>query len=77
MQENLRHFDFHDLFILDLANNHQGRVDHGSNIINRCADVIARHGVRAAIKFQFRDLDTFVHPDHIEQSNNKHVGRFL
>ena len=70
-------FDFRDLFVLDLANNHQGSVEHGLAIIDRCADVVERHGVRAAIKFQFRDLDTFVHVDHLEGSANKHVPRFL
>ena len=34
-------------------------------------------GVRAALKFQFRDLDTFVHPAHQQNSNNKHIPRFL
>ena len=55
-------FDFHDLFILDLANNHQGSVEHGLRIIQSAADVIKRRSVRAAIKFQFRQLDTFIHP---------------
>jgi N-acetylneuraminate synthase len=70
-------FDFRDLFVLDLANNHQGSVEHGTAIIEGCADLVERHGVRAAVKFQFRDLDTFVHIDHLEGSTNKHVPRFL
>lgn len=70
-------FDFDDLFVLDLANNHQGSVSHGTAIIERCAEVAKRHGVRAAIKFQFRDLEHFVHIDHRTNSTNKHVPRFL
>ena len=77
MTELIARFDFRDLFVLDLANNHQGSVAHGSAIVNGCADAVARHGVRAAIKFQFRNLDTFVHIDHITGSANKHVPRFL
>jgi N-acetylneuraminate synthase len=77
MRVTFDRFDFHDLFVLDLANNHQGSVEHGTAIIERCADVVERQGVRAALKFQFRDLDTFVHPDHVIKSTNKHVGRFL
>lgn len=77
MPETIERFDFRNLFVLDLANNHQGLVDHGRAIIAGCADAVARHGVRAAIKFQFRDLDTFVHVDHIASSANKHVPRFL
>jgi N-acetylneuraminate synthase len=77
MTEALDRFDFKDLFVLDLANNHQGSVEHGRAIIDGCAAVIARHGVRAAIKFQFRDLPNFVHKDHRASTTNKHVPRFL
>lgn len=70
-------FDFRDLFVLDLANNHQGSVAHGTAIIERCAAAAKRHGVRVAIKFQFRDLEHFVHRDHRDGSKNKHVPRFL
>ena len=71
-------FDFRDLFVLDLANNHQGSVEHGKRIIERCADVVAKHGVRAAIKFQFRDLDTFVHPASTERQHRPSTcPRFL
>src|SRR5262245_15392430 len=69
-------FDFRNLFVLDLANNHQGSVEHGLEIIRRHAEAVHRHGVRAAVKFQFRDLDTFVHPSHARESTNKHIPRF-
>ena len=70
-------FDFNNLFVLDLANNHQGDVSHGMKIINQCADVAEKHGVRAGIKFQFRDLPQFVHEDERRTPKNKHVPRFL
>ncbi|MET0308789.1 MAG: N-acetylneuraminate synthase family protein [Sphingomonas sp.] len=70
-------FNFSGLYVLDLANNHQGSVDHGKNIIQRNAEVVHRHGVRAAIKFQFRDLPDFVHVDEQKNPTNKHVPRFL
>lgn len=77
MSNETANFDFRDLFVLDLANNHQGSVEHGLAIIEQCAAAAKRHGVRAAIKFQFRDLDTFVHVDQLHDSSNKHVPRFL
>lgn len=77
MQEIKGRFDFRDLFVLDMANNHQGSTEHGTAIIEQCADAVDRAGVRAAMKFQFRDLDTFIHPAHLAQSPNKHVSRFL
>ena len=70
-------FDFNDLFILDLANNHQGNIDHGVRIIRETAVVARTHHVRVALKLQFRQLQTFIHPAHRNGSDNRHVGRFL
>ena len=70
-------FDFENLFVLDLANNHQGSVKHALKIIKECAIVVHKHNIRAAIKFQFRQYDSFIHPDHFEGSDNKHIPRFL
>jgi N-acetylneuraminate synthase len=77
MTERIGTFDFNDLFVLDMANNHQGSLDHGFRIIDAFAEVTQKHGVRAALKFQFRNLDTFIHVDHLTGSTNKHVPRFL
>src|SRR5262245_54552171 len=77
MNETIARFDFRDLFVLDLANNHQGSVEHGTRIIDGCAEVATKQSLRAALKFQFRDLDTFMHVDHLSASTNKHVPRFL
>lgn len=74
MNEN---FDFRDLFVFDLANNHQGSVEHALGIIREIGNVVRKHGVRGVFKFQFRQLDTFVHPGHQKQSDNKHIPRFL
>lgn len=71
------HFDFNDLFTFELANNHQGSVEHGKKIIHAMGDIVRRHNIRAVIKFQFRDLDTFIHPEHQKKSENKHVPRFI
>ena len=68
--------NFSGLFILDLANNHQGQVEHGLRIIREMAQITRRHGVRAALKFQFRNLDTFIHPQWEKISGNKHIPRF-
>jgi len=70
-------FNFNNLFVLDMANNHQGIIDHGIKIINECSKVSKKFDIRAGIKFQFRDLPNFVHSSHRKNSNNKHVPRFL
>lgn len=74
MNEN---FDFRDLFVFDLANNHQGSVEHALCIIREIGKVVRRQAVRGVFKFQFRQLDTFVHPSHQKRSDNKHIPRFL
>jgi len=70
-------FDFRDLFVLDLANNHQGSIEHGLAIIRSCGEIARKNKVRAGLKFQFRQLDSFIHPSHREHSDNKHIPRFL
>lgn len=53
---------FENLFILEVANNHWGRVDRGLKIIRDHATVVRFNNVRAAIKLQFRDVEGFIHP---------------
>lgn len=69
-------FDFNNLFVFDMANNHQGDLQHGLHIIEEVGTVAKRHKVRGVLKFQFRQLDTFIHPEHKTSSDNKHLGRF-
>ena len=70
-------FDFNGLFIYDMANNHQGSVEHGLRIIREVAKVSNEEKVRGALKFQFRNLDTFIHPDYKKSQKPKHIPRFL
>lgn len=70
-------FSFENLFVLDVANNHQGSLEHGKRIIHAFSSVISDSGLRVGIKFQFRHLDTFIHPDFRDSKDNKHISRFL
>ncbi len=69
-------FNFEGLFIYDLANNHQGDVTHAAQIIHELGRVSAAATVRGALKLQFRNLDTFIHPDFQKRSDLKYVKRF-
>lgn len=77
MIDTKERFDFKDLFTFEMANNHQGDVVHGKRIIKAVSDISKKHNLKSAIKFQFRDIDTFIHPRHKKKSDNKHVPRFL
>lgn len=67
---------FDDLFVFEMANNHQGSVPHGLRIIEAMGRVAAAHGIRGAVKIQLRDLDTFIHPDWKGREDVKHIPRF-
>ncbi|MCR5508143.1 MAG: N-acetylneuraminate synthase family protein [Lachnospiraceae bacterium] len=68
---------FDDLIIFEMANNHQGDVEHGKAIIKELGDVTRKYNINAAVKFQYRDLDTMIHPDYVGRSDVKHIPRFL
>ena len=64
------------LFIFELANNHQGDVRHGRRIIDEMAKIARQFGIRAAVKLQYRNLATFIHPA-FRTGEHKHIKRFL
>jgi N-acetylneuraminate synthase len=66
-----------DLFVFEMANNHQGDLEHGRRIIEEMGKIAREEGVRAGVKFQFRQLDTFIHPAYRTGGDNKHIPRFL
>lgn len=68
---------FNNLFIFEMANNHQGSVEHGINIIRYLGELTHEYGINAAVKFQYRDLDSIIHPDFLERKDVKHIPRFL
>ena len=70
-------FDFNDLVTFDVANNHQGSLNHGLRIIEEMGKIASRYHLRAAIKLQYRDLGTFIHPDFRSRRDVKHIPRFL
>lgn len=68
---------FDNLFIFEMANNHQGSVDHGLKVIKEMGKIVRRYGIHAGVKLQYRDLDTFIHPDYMDSTAIKHIPRFL
>lgn len=68
---------FDDLFVLELANNHWGKIDRGLKIISDFARVVRFNDVRAAIKLQFRDVDSFVHRDFRDRADVRYIKKTL
>lgn len=67
---------FEDLFIFEMANSHQGSVEHGKDIISAMGKIARRHNINAAVKLQYRNLDNFIHPDYKGRQDVKHIPRF-
>ncbi len=64
------------LFILEMANNHMGDVAHGLNLIKAFGAVCRKYPYQFAFKLQYRDLDTFIHPDMQGRDDVKYIKRF-
>ena len=65
-----------DFFVLEMANNHMGSVDHAIAIVDTYAQIFRKYPFNFAIKLQYRDLDTFIHPDLIHRTDLKYIKRF-
>ena len=65
------------LVILDMANNHNGSLVHGKQIIDEIHSLKIPKGIQIAIKFQYRNLPDFIHPDFRNRTDLRYVDRFL
>jgi len=68
---------FDELFVLELANNHLGDLQRGLKIISNYAQVVRFNNVRAAIKLQFRDVDTFVHKAFRQRDDIRYIKKTI
>lgn len=67
---------FKNLFVFEMANNHMGDVKHGQKIIKDFYKVSRGFNFKFGFKFQYRDIDTFIHPDYKNRTDIKYVKRF-
>lgn len=68
---------FEDLFVLELANNHWGKVDRGLKIISDFSKIVRFNNVKAGIKLQIRDVDSFIHKDFLERTDIRYIKKTL
>ncbi len=64
------------LFIFEMANNHMGDLSHGMRIVQELREACAGFDHRFAVKLQYRDLPSLVHPDYRSRLDLKFVKRF-
>lgn len=65
-----------NLFVLEMANNHMGDIEHGIEVVRAFGRVCRKYPFRVAFKLQYRDLDTFIHPACQGRDDIKYVKRF-
>lgn len=66
-----------NLFVLEMANNHMGDVQHGLEVIRQFGAVCRDFPeFNFAFKLQYRDLDSFIHPAAKGRDDIKYVKRF-
>jgi N-acetylneuraminate synthase len=68
---------FEELFVLELANNHLGSLERGLKIVAEFAQVVRFNNVRATIKLQFRDVDSFIHRDFVDRKDLRYIKKTL
>jgi N-acetylneuraminate synthase len=68
---------FLELFVLEMANNHWGRLERGLKIVSEFAQVVRFNNVRATIKLQFRDVDSFIHKDFRDRTDVRYIKKTL
>ena len=73
----MKHQLFEDLFVLELANNHWGKLERGLKIVQDFGKVVRFNDVKAAMKMQFRDVDRFIHKDYRERSDIRYIKKTL
>ncbi|MFA7657995.1 MAG: N-acetylneuraminate synthase family protein [Candidatus Gastranaerophilaceae bacterium] len=66
------------LFIFELANNHNGKLERGKKIINDIKEQVKEYkkDFDFAFKLQYRNLDTFIHPEYKNRDDIKFIKRF-
>ncbi len=68
-------FIFENLFVLELANNHWGNRKRGLKIIRDFAFISRVNSVKTAIKLQFRDVDSFIHPSFKGFTDSRYIKK--
>lgn len=69
--------DNRPLFIFEMANNHMGNLEHGLRVIREVHEVSKDFPFSFGFKLQYRQLDTFIHPEYRSRTDLKHIKRFL
>lgn len=68
---------FNDLFVLELANNHWGKIERGLKIVTDFGRIVRFNNVKAAIKLQLRDVDSFIHKEFRHREDIRYIKKTI
>jgi N-acetylneuraminate synthase len=68
---------FDELFVLEMANNHWGNLERGLQIVKSFGRIARFNNVKAAIKIQLRDVDTFIHQDFRDRRDIRYIAKTI
>lgn len=77
MTPRVRRNPFDELFVLEIATCHRGSLARGLRLVEEFGRVARFANVRAAIKLQVRDVDSFVHPDFRARQDVRYIRATL
>ena len=64
------------IIVADMANNHSGSKDLALKIISELVDLKAKYGLPIVVKFQYRNLETFIDSKYKGNHDYKFISRF-
>jgi N-acetylneuraminate synthase len=68
---------FDELFVLEMANNHWGKLERGLKIVRDFGRIVRFNNIKATIKIQLRDVDTFIHKDFRDRRDIRYIAKTL
>jgi N-acetylneuraminate synthase len=74
-KKNMKSDIFEDLFVLEMANNHLGKLERGLAIVDKFSKIIRFNNVRAAIKIQLRDVNTLIHANYRHREDIRYIKK--
>lgn len=64
------------IIVADMANNHSGDKDLALKIISELSDLKTRYALPIVVKFQYRNLETFIDSKYKGNHDYKYISRF-
>src|SRR3989338_6319094 len=69
--DTCKKFNFDGLIVFEMSKNHGGDVQHGLRIVREFSAITRETRVKGAVKLQFRNLKSYIHPQHRKDGDER------